>query len=486
MILVVAAIPCLVCGCGTGPEGVAESSSSTKPQRESVAGAQTPSIPADPEGVPQPDMTDMEERVAERLEETRAAVLKNPQSATAWGQFGMVCHAHELWEEAAAAYRRAQQLDLTDARWPYYLGDVLSVVGTDLTASAKSFRRALDLNPGYAPAHMRLGKVLVADNQPDAAAKELRRALEIEPGLQPARVTLAQVQLARGKLENAEDLLERVLREEPRHAQALSTLGQVFMRQGRRDEAREIAQRARGAAIYNLYDDPLMGQVVSEGVSSVLIWERAKAFLDNGDFEQAARGLQIVVDLLPDSPDAHNQLATALGHLNRPELSRRHLERVLTLDPARIKPRVQLAGLLIDYQKAGAAIPHLEQALQMDPDDAEALWLLGRAKVLSGDLQAGLESFARAEASTAEVPIWVHNDWGSALAQTGQPYAALDHFKIALAADPSNAQTLFYMGLVLEATGSREAAVVHYCRSMEAKPNPLAAGRLQALGRTCK
>ncbi len=442
-----------------------------------------------PDGVPQPDMTDMEEQVAKRLKATRAAILKDPGSAEAWGRFGMVAHAHELWQEAAVAYRRAQQLDLADARWPYFLGDVLSVVGTDLDAAAKSFRRALDLNPDYAPAHMRLGKVLVADNQPELAAKELRRALEIEPSLQPARVTLAQVQLARGKLDDAEDLLQRVLREEPRHAQALSTLGQIYMRKGRRDEARKIAQRARSAAIYNLYSDPLMGQVVLEGVSSVLIWERAKAFLDNGEFEQAARGLEMVVAVLPDNPDAHHQLASAYGSLNRPNRARLHLEKVIDLDPERADPRVQLAGLLIDYQKPEAALPQLKKALELAPSDPDAPWLLGRAQVLTGDVTQGLRTFEEADrtarAAGRQVPVWVHNEWGSALAQTGQPHTALDHFKIALEAEPNNPQSLFYMGLVLEGTGRGEEAVDHYCRSMESKPNPLAAGRLRALSRTC-
>ena len=491
LIAALVAMLCLASGCGNSQDEAEAPSSSSSTSSRPGAGSdsESPTTSTGPEGVPEPDMTDMEEQVAERLEETRSAVLRNRQSATAWGQFGMVCHAHELWDEAAVAYRRAQQLDLTDARWPYFLGDVLSVVGTDLGAAAKSFRRALDLNPGYAPAHMRLGKVLVADNQPDAAAKELRRALEIEPGLQPARVTLAQVQLSRGKLDDAEDLLERVLREEPRHAQALSTLGQVFMRQGRRAEAREIAQRARDAAIYNLYSDPMMGQVVAEGVSSVLIWERAKAFLDNGEFEEAARGLEMVVAVLPDNPDAHHQLASAYGSLDQPNRARLHLEKVIELDAERADPRVQLAGLLIDHQQSDAALHQLEKALELAPEDPDAPWLLGRAQVLSGDVTGGLKTFQNAERAARsagrQVPTWVHNEWGSALAQTGQPHTAIDHFRIALRAEPNNPKSLFYMGLVLEGTGQGEEAIEHYCRSMQAQPNPLAAGRLRALGRTC-
>ncbi len=435
--------------------------------------------------VPLPDMTDMEPQVEERLRETRAAVVAEPGSAEAWGRFGMVTHAHELWAEALVAYAQAGRLDPGDARWPYYLGDVLSVVGTDLEAAARAFRRALELRPGYAPAHMRLGRVLLADDRAAAAAAELERALELEPDLQPARVTLAQIRLSEGDLEASEAMLEEVLEHQPRHAQALSTLGQVYMRQGRRDEARAVAERARSAAIYNLFDDPMMAPVVAEGVSSVLVWERAKAFLDNGDYEQARRGLEQVVRLRPADADVHQQLATAYGNLGELGRTRRHLERTVALASDRPGAWMQLATVQLEQGDAAAAIASLERLLELAPEDPDARWLLGRARVRAGDLEGGLATFERAAAAGVEVPVWAHNEWGSALAQSGRPDDALEQFRAALAADPDDAQALFYVGLVFEGRGRIDRAVAHYCRSMKAQPNPPAATRLRALGRTC-
>ncbi|MDA8019699.1 MAG: tetratricopeptide repeat protein [Thermoanaerobaculia bacterium] len=220
----------------------------------------------------------METQVADRLRQVRAAVIAQPEAADAWGRFGMVCHAHELWDCADSAYRQAVTLDPTDERWHYYLGDVLSVVGTDLQAAERAFRRVMELYPDHAPTHLRLGRVLVADNRPAGAAKQFERALELDPDLQPARLALAQIRLAEGRLEDAREMLETLLRGNLRNEQGLSTLGRVYMLQGQRSEAREIASRAREAAAFNLYSDPLMGQVVAEGRSSVLLWDRAKAF----------------------------------------------------------------------------------------------------------------------------------------------------------------------------------------------------------------
>ena len=455
-------------GCGV-PEGSSEPEPAGRAERH----------------VPQPALREMEPRVAQRLREARSAVVVNPQSAAAWGSFGMVLHVHELWTEALVAYGRAEELDPTEERWPYYLGDVLSMVGTDREAAASAFRRALSLHPGYAQGHLRLGNVLLAAGEVDAAAAELERALELAQDLQPARLSLAQVRLSQGELELSAAMLEELLESEPRHAQALSTLGQVYMRQGDRDKARAMAQRVRSAAIYNLFSDPLMEPLVAEGVSSLLIWERAKAFLENGNNEQAVLGLKQVLTLQPQNPDAHQQIAVAYGNLSDLEQARRHLRRAVALEPDRVDALIQLAAAELSMQDAAAAIPVLERILELAPDDPDAPWLLGRAQLMTGDLASGLSSFAEAEKARVEVPAWARNDWGSALAQSGRPEDALEQFQAALRSEPENAQALFYVGLVREGQGATAEALDYYCRSVKAQPSSPAQARLTTHGRNC-
>ncbi|MCG8462808.1 MAG: tetratricopeptide repeat protein, partial [Holophagales bacterium] len=333
----------------------------TAPSQDHEPSGPAAAEPSESGPAPEPDLADMESQVAERLRETRAAVLSRPGSAAAWGRFAMVAHAHELWQEALAAYRRAERLDRSDERWPYFLADVLSVIGTDLEGSERAFRRALELRPGYAPAHMRLGRVLLADGRPEEAARELERALELDEELEPAEVSLAQIELARGQLDRSENRLLEVLAESPRHAQALSTLGQVYMRQGRRDEAREVAARARDAAIYNLFDDPLMGQVVQEGISSVLIQERANAFFEDGNFEQAALGLEQVLRVKPGNVEVRHLLAISYGNLGRLEKARNHLVRVVEESPEMVDGRVQLGKLELELGRPASAVPRLRR-----------------------------------------------------------------------------------------------------------------------------
>ena len=105
-------------------------------------------------------------------------------------------------------------------------------------------------------------------------------------------------------------------------------------------------------------------------------------------------------------------------------------------------------------------------------------------RTLAKTIAAGPILAAAAPMLTA-LPAWARNEWGSALAQSGRPEAALEQFRAALAADPDDAQARFYTGLVYEGLGRIDEAVEQYCRSLAARPNPPAGARLQALGRTC-
>lgn len=434
--------------------------------------------------IPMPDLTGMEPQVAARLEELGKQIEDEPGSAQVWGRFGMVLHAHELLEEATAAYTEARRLDPDDERWAYYHGEVLSVAGTDLEAAESAFREFLDARPDYAAGRMRLGKVLVALNRSGEAAQELQRALALDPELDPARVALAQVWLAEGALDEAARMLEEVLADSPRHEQALTTLGQVYMRQGRRDEAREVAERASDAAAYNLYSDPLLGELAAEELSSVQIWERAKSFLEHGRYRQAAIGLARVVELNPDNADAHLQLAVAYGHLGRTDPALRHLQRSVELQPDSADARTRLGGLYLELSRPGDAIEPLRIAIDLEPEKAEAHWLLGRALLRTGRTDDAVAVF---ESVTGEepVPASAHNDWGNALAQSGRLDDALSHFEAAIARNPENPQSLYFAGLAHEGRGRLDSALDYYCRSLAVDQRSPAARRVAALGRGC-
>jgi tetratricopeptide (TPR) repeat protein len=74
----------------------------------------------------------------------------------------------------------------------------------------------------------------------------------------------------------------------------------------------------------------------------------------------------------------------------------RSLRTQVELNPANAVARAQLAEIWLDRRKPRRAIPLLEQALERDPKGAELLYLLGLAKLRSGDAEGALEPLSTA------------------------------------------------------------------------------------------
>ncbi len=208
----------------------------------------------------------------------------------------------ETMGRAKAAAVRALQIDDTVAEAHAALGLVTLLYDWDLAASERHFRRALDLNPGYATAHHWYAELLMAAGRPDEAMAELREA----EGLDPLSVILVADQgralfFAR-RYEEAVARCRRALETDPSFLPARIHLGMALEELGRVDEAlREYEETAR----------------LSDGRQRVLV---ARALAAGGRPQEARRVLAEVVDLAARSyvsPYGIAQVHTALGDLDQ-------------------------------------------------------------------------------------------------------------------------------------------------------------------------
>ncbi len=81
---------------------------------------------------------------------------------------------------AAKNYRKAIELDATDAVPRWNLGNVLYDQG-DRSGAAAWYRKAISLNPNYAPAYSKLGEVLHDQGDSAGAAENYRKAVALQP-----------------------------------------------------------------------------------------------------------------------------------------------------------------------------------------------------------------------------------------------------------------------------------------------------------------
>jgi tetratricopeptide (TPR) repeat protein len=127
--------------------------------------------------------------------------------------------------EANALYRDAERAGVDVARVETWWGQ-LFLDTYNPPESANSFKKILEADPQWAPAHLGLAHAL-ADSDPPAAAAEAAKAVEIDPGLVEARVLLASLHLDADRRDQARDELQKVLAVNPSQLEAHALLAAI-------------------------------------------------------------------------------------------------------------------------------------------------------------------------------------------------------------------------------------------------------------------
>ncbi|MGA2582013.1 MAG: tetratricopeptide repeat protein [Tepidisphaeraceae bacterium] len=123
---------------------------------------------------------------------------------------------------------------------------------------------------------------------------------------------------------------------------------------------------------------------------------------------------------------------------------------------------------------------NLRQILSQEPNNADALNLLGVVAMRAGKTAAGAELFQRARA-LAPRNVEIHNNLATALALLKRTNEALDIATAAATLDPHNADTQEILGNILMDQSNFFSAIAAYERGVKLKPN--AAMNHQNLGR---
>lgn len=130
---------------------------------------------------------------------------------------------------AVAARAAANELDADD--W-YEMGVHLEIAAPDDARDA--YRRALELAPGHAEAHVNLGRLLHEQGDLAAAEEQYRAALGAQPESVLAAFNLGVVLEDRGRSDEAVGVYERLLKRDRGYADAHFNLARLYERSGRK------------------------------------------------------------------------------------------------------------------------------------------------------------------------------------------------------------------------------------------------------------
>jgi tetratricopeptide (TPR) repeat protein len=105
-------------------------------------------------------------------------------------------------------------------------------------------------------------------------------------------------------------------------------------------------------------------------------------YYQQGNFDKARTIFEGLVELDPDSANAHSALGGLLTLQQDDEKAVAHLNRAVEINPSQIAPYVNLGEIYIRQQKIEDAVANLKKAIELDPDELDAGANRARALVL--------------------------------------------------------------------------------------------------------
>lgn len=105
-------------------------------------------------------------------------------------------------------------------------------------------------------------------------------------------------------------------------------------------------------------------------------------YYQQGNLDKARTIFEGLVELDPDSADAHSALGALLTLKQEDEQAVGHLEQAVALNPQQIAPYVNLGEIFIRQQRLEEAVANLKKAIELDPDERDPGANRARAMVL--------------------------------------------------------------------------------------------------------
>ncbi|HEY2143562.1 MAG TPA: tetratricopeptide repeat protein [Candidatus Udaeobacter sp.] len=154
----------------------------------------------------------------------------------------------DFFPKAAAAARRAIELDETSAEGHAALGNLYCMDDFNPPASEKEFQRAIALDPNYATAHHWFSNsLLVTMGRFDKAIKEGKRAVELDPLSLIINADLGGTWMIARRYDEAIAQLRRTIALDPNFAYAHWNLGEALYLKG--DLTGAIAEYEKAASL---------------------------------------------------------------------------------------------------------------------------------------------------------------------------------------------------------------------------------------------
>jgi tetratricopeptide (TPR) repeat protein len=242
--------------------------------------------------------------------------------------------------------------------------------------------------------------------------------------------------------------------------------------------SREISTETKAANINkkSLADE---AEPVEQNQLSAEEWfERAFAFQENKNFDEAIRCYQEAIRLNPDYAAAHNNLGVLLKDLKRYDEAEVNYRKAIELNPSLPEAYSNLGILLKNLKRYEEAEVNYRKAIEVNPDYATAYYGLGYLLNNLKRYEEAEVNYRKAIELNEASPSGGNPDYASAYYNLGNLLRDLKryeeaevNYRKAIELDPDDATAYSNLGSLLSDLKRSEEAEAAYRKAIEIKPD---------------
>ena len=239
------------------------------------------------------------------------------------------------------------------------------------TQAMEAYSRAVELNPDYLEATIKVGVSRLREGKYVEAAQAFNRAIEINDRIVSAYLGLVVAQQALGRSKDALASLEMAAEVEPNSTVLFSEMARLQLRVSVAEQARKyLSPRAIAAAPDGPPDDDVSAMV-----------------------QRQIANLRSSLRQHPNHADLHYRLALLLRHEDDLTGAIEALRHAVSINPQYLKALITLALTLRQTGQTDEAMNVLKRALEVDPKSVELHYQLGLMFADKNEFAVALDRF---------------------------------------------------------------------------------------------
>lgn len=305
------------------------------------------------------------------------------------------------FQEASMEFRAALDIDKTSAEAHWGLARAYENLG-QFYETIEELNQVADLNPENLEAKTKLGNyfLLTEPPQTDATAKILddvfaRNANYIEGHILKASLFAAQKKSEKEVL----DVLDHAISLDPHRTASYLSLARYFMKLNKITEAEKTIQKgisvnqevALGYLEYGRFlgyanradeAEAQFKKAVEVEPKNIEAREgQAEFYLANKQFDKAESAYKELVQIEENSPESRMQLANFYAHIGHENDAVAVFSEIVAEFPEMARARYRLGEIYLELKENGKVIEQVEELLDLNDNDTEALMLRARVKL---------------------------------------------------------------------------------------------------------